>query len=335
MGAALRPAAAATLLAVATAVAAMATRRAALRRHAGLLDARAGLGDDGVLTGAGTIDLRRAGGDRAALVLHGFGDTPQSVAHLADYLHGAGWAVRAPLLPGHGRTLRAFGRSSAADWLELARGELAALRARHRRVVIVGQSMGGALATILAAESPAPPAIVLLAPYLGMPAGVRRLARLHRLWSPLLPYVDSGGATSILDEAERERSLSYGAVNGRVLHELLVVVERAQAAQSLVRSPLLIVQSRRDNRIAEDVTRTAFGRFGSERKRLVWLDEGGHVLTVDHGRDRLFALVSAWLDGEVVPGDATPQDETTEGATADDATADDATTHRVTRRHAR
>src|SRR5690606_33931871 len=134
-----------------------------------------------------------------------------------------------------------------------------------------------------AAASP-PPALVLLAPYLGMPAGVRRLARFHRLWSPLLPYVASGGETSILDDAERARSLSYGAGNGAVLRQLLAVVDRARAAQPLVRAPLLVAQSRRDNRIAEEVTRDAFERFGSPRKRLVWLDEGGHVLAVDRGR---------------------------------------------------
>lgn len=305
---AIRPAALLALLGAA----ALASRRLALRRHSRLLDSRAGLGPDGVLEGAGTIDLaaavgapdRRPGGgdgdgDRAALVLHGFGDTPQSVGQLARHLSRHGWAVRAPLLPGHGRTLRSFGSSSAADWLECARAELAALRARHARVVLVGQSMGGALATILAAESPAPPALVLIAPYLGMPAGVRRLARLHMVWSPLLPYVSSGGATSILDDAARVRSLAYGAVNGRVLRELLHVVERARAAQAAVRAPLLVVQSRRDNRIAEVVTREAFERFGSERKRLVWLDEGGHVLSVDRGHEWLFALVSTWLDDEL------------------------------------
>ncbi len=287
--------------AAAAAVAVLTSRRAAIRRHSAMLDGRAGLGADGVVAGAESIDLLRDddGGDRAVLILHGFGDTPQSVAPLATYLHAAGWTVRAPLLPGHGRTLREFGNSSAADWLECAGEEMAALQATHRRVVLIGQSMGGALATILAAASP-PPALVLLAPYLDMPPEVRRLARLQKLWSFALPYVDSGGEESIVDETERAASLAYGAVNGRVLRQLLHLVEQARAAYPRVRSPLLVAQSRRDNRITESVTRRAFARFGSTRKRLVWLDEGGHVLAVDRGRERLFALVKAWLD-ETVP----------------------------------
>ena len=297
----LRPAALAAIVGSAVALTVVASRRAALRRHSALLDGRARLGADGVVAGAATIDLPYGdGGDRAALILHGFGDTPQSVAPLAAHLHEAGWTVRAPLLPGHGRTLREFGRSSAADWLECAAEEMVALQATHRRVVLMGQSMGGALATILAAASP-PPALVLLAPYLDMPPRVRRLARLSRVWSLALPYVDSGGEESILDETERGRSLGYGAVNGRVLRQLLNLVERARVVYPRVHSPLLIAQSRRDHRIAQEVTLDGFERFGSAQKRLVWLDEGGHVLAVDRGREQLFDLIEAWLDEVVTP----------------------------------
>ncbi len=297
----LRPAALAAIVGSAVALTVVASRRAALRRHSALLDGRVGLGADGVVAGAATIDLPYGdGGDRAALILHGFGDTPQSVAPLAIHLHAAGWTVRAPLLPGHGRTLREFGRSSAADWLECAAEEMMALQATHRRVVLMGQSMGGALATILAAASP-PPALVLLAPYLDMPPRVRRLARLSRVWSLALPYVDSGGEESILDETERGRSLGYGAVNGPVLRQLLNLVERARVVYPRVHSPLLIAQSRRDHRIAQEVTLDGFERFGSAQKRLVWLDEGGHVLAVDRGREQLFDLIEAWLDEVVTP----------------------------------
>ena len=286
--------------AAALGVAALAVRRGSLRSHALLLDQRPGLGADGVLTGAEALDLpaTRGGTGRAVLLLHGFGDTPQSVAYLAGYLQESGYRVRAPLLPGHGRTLRLFGVSTAHQWLQHARAEYDRLRDEHGRVVLIGQSMGGALATVLAAER-TPAALVLLAPYLGMPGSLSALARLHRLWTPLLPYVGSGGDASIVDEVERARSLAYGAVSGAVLAQLREAVLLARAAAPRVSAPMLLVQSHRDHRIAESVTRAAFARFGSARKRLVWLDDGGHVLAADRGRDRLFALLVAWLDAEL------------------------------------
>ena len=226
------------------------------------------------------------------------------MAYLAGYLHGLGYAVRAPLLPGHGRTLRAFTASGAEQWIAHARAQLAELRLRHGRVVIVGQSMGGAIAAILAAETAADPAarpdaLVLLAPYLAMPPHVLRLARTHRVWSPVLPLVGSRGEASILDLDERAASLSLGVVSGPLLDELRRVVARADAALPRLAAPVLVVQSRQDPRITTEACVRAVRRIGSRRKRLAFVDEGAHVLAVDRGRDRLFALAARWLDHEL------------------------------------
>ena len=43
------------------------------------------------------------------------------------------------------------------------------MRARHDSVFVVGLSMGGALSVLVAAEQNEIPALVLIAPYLGMP----------------------------------------------------------------------------------------------------------------------------------------------------------------------
>ena len=292
------------------AAAALALRRLVLRHHGPLLDQRPGLGPDGVVAGAEPIDLpqpadappHRRG--HAALLLHGFGDTPQSMAYLAGYLHGLGYAVRAPLLPGHGRTIRAFTASTADAWLAHARRELAGLRRRYARVVVVGQSMGGAMAAALAVEAAAgpdggPDALVLLAPYLTMPVHLHQLARTHRLWAPVVPLLPSRGGASILDDVERAASLSLGVVSGRLLAELRRVVALAWAALPRLTMPVLVVHSRRDARVAPDAATRAVARIGSHRKHLAWVDEGGHVLSVDRGRERLFALAAEWLDHEL------------------------------------
>lgn len=293
----MRRAATITLLAALGALAA----RSAADRHRRRLDLRVGLGPDGIVGGGGPLALAGAD-DRAVLLLHGFGDTPQSLAFLAGWLHARGWTVHAPLLPGHGRTLRAFTGSTAAQWVAHARDAYAALRARHPTVAVVGQSMGGALAAVLAAETIDPPdALVLLAPYLEMPPRLRRLADAHPYWSPLLPLVGSRGARSILDTAAQAESLAYDAVSGRLLTELRAVVDRAGRALPAVHAPTLVVQSRRDHRIAPDACRRAVARLGARRRRLVWVDDGGHVLSADRGRERVAHLVAAWLAGATQP----------------------------------
>lgn len=67
-----------------------------------------------VLKGAETIDLQEEG-SHGVLLLHGFGDTPQTLALLARRLRKTGYSVLAPLLPGHGRNLEAFEKSRASE----------------------------------------------------------------------------------------------------------------------------------------------------------------------------------------------------------------------------
>src|SRR6476661_6076048 len=112
-----------------------------------------------VIKGAETIDLQE-GGSHGVLLLHGFGDTPQTLALMAHRLAKSGYGVFAPLLPGHGRTMEAFRRSRADDWIKAARESLYLMRARYATVSVVGLSMGGALAVIIASGASAIASIV-------------------------------------------------------------------------------------------------------------------------------------------------------------------------------
>lgn len=282
-------------LAAALATAAVVRARSAARRERAFAR-RWPAEDDGVIRGARTIDLEAPAGanGRSALLLHGFGDTPQTLAGLAEFLHARGWSVRAPLLPGHGRSLRAFAASRADAWIDFARDEYARYRVRHPQAALVGLSMGGAIASVLAAESP-PPALALIAPYLSMPTALRRAARLHWLIGAAFPYVSGGGERSVHDDDARTRSLAYGSCTPRLIAELASVVERARRALPALRAPTLVVQSRHDNRIAAEAAARAFERIGAAEKELVLTEVGGHVITVDVGRERVWALIEEWL----------------------------------------
>lgn len=278
------------LLALAAGVAA---RRFATLRREREIAARLPVGADGIIPGAHPISL--AGESRAVLMLHGFGDTPQTLRYLADELHARGFAVHVPLLPGHGRTLAAFAESRGDEWLSAAREALAALRVEHTGVALLGLSMGGALATMLAAEPPQPTALILLAPYLGMPSGIRRVAAAYRVVGVAMTYLSGGGSDSIHDPVEKARNLAFGACSPRLLHELRTLVDRAWRALPGVRVPTLLVQSKEDNRISQAVAEGAFVRLGAREKRLAWTTGQGHIITVDHGRERVVELVHEWL----------------------------------------
>lgn len=248
---------------------------------------------DGIVPGAEAIALD--GGARAALLLHGFGDTPQTLRRQALALHANGWTVRAPLLPGHGRTLEAFRASDAAAWTEAARAAYESLCRTHDRVAVVGLSMGGALAVQLGAGPRDPSALVLLAPYLEVAASGRLWTSLWPLWSLWRAWIPSDPASSIHDPLARGESLGYGNASPRLLRELRRVVDAARAASGRVRAPTLAVFSRDDYRIAPDAALRGFSRLGAHVKELRWVHNSGHVITVDLDAVEVTRWVVDWL----------------------------------------
>jgi pimeloyl-ACP methyl ester carboxylesterase len=111
------------------------------------------LGADGVVIGGEGFVLDRADAP-AVLLLHGGGDTPQTLRYLAGALHARGFHVAAPLLPGHGRSVRDFARVTADQLIDATHRSYHDLKTRHEWVAVIGLSMGGALAANLAAGVP-------------------------------------------------------------------------------------------------------------------------------------------------------------------------------------
>lgn len=267
-------------------------------RHARMEYARRlPLGSDGIVIGAGRI-ARDASPTHAVLILHGFGDTTQSVVELAEFLHRVhGWTVRAPLLPGHGARLADFDRFGSDSWRATVRDEYAALQTQYPTVAIVGLSMGGALATLEAASSPTVPALVLLAPYLTPPASAERLAPLAGVINLLVPYLSGGDRTkSIFDPAARSRALGAGTAPPKRVRDLVSVAHDARFAAAMVSAPTLLIHSRSDYRLPVPLAERHAGYFtGAPVLEQQWVEGSGHVITVDYCREYVWAQTASWL----------------------------------------
>jgi carboxylesterase len=285
-----------TTLWLLAAVAAFSALRGLLARRRERAFARAHpLDADGIMIGAEPYTLTGAR-PGAVLLLHGFNDSPQSMRSVADAFHARGWTVRVPLLPGHGRRLQDWAQARAADWEHAARAELATLQSTHADVAVGGLSMGGALAFILAAEQPSVRAVVTFAPYLHASMPVELLHFIAPIAALGAKYLPGGGSRSVHDPVASAAMIAYRASTPRLVVELEKVVTLARKALPLVRQPVLVVQSREDNRIPRKSAAEAFERIGSKDKTLHWTTGNGHVVTVDYGHAEIERLAADWLE---------------------------------------
>ena len=281
------------LLAAAVGVGVGVLRRRAASRAERAYATRRPVAADGVVPGAEGFTLEGTT-DRALLLLHGSGDTPQTLRYLGERLHGAGFTVRAPLLPGHGRGLRDFAAATADDYLHAMREELEALRERSPWVGVIGLSMGGAIAAQLAAESREVRVLALLAPYLTPPPPVTLVARTAPLWSMAVPYLGSRGDASVHDPTARAASFAYGVFPARAVRALCATAAAGRRALPSVTVPTLVVNSREDNRIPFALAETATAGLAGPTERH-WVTGCGHVITVDYCRDVVAGLVLDFL----------------------------------------
>ncbi|MEO7712693.1 MAG: alpha/beta fold hydrolase [Gemmatimonadaceae bacterium] len=247
---------------------------------------------DGTVAGAEPFLFAGTNG-RAVLLLHGSGDSPQTLRHLGARLNAAGYTVLAPLLPGHGRSPRDFARVNASAYTAAARVALDELRGRHEWIGVGGLSMGGALAAQLAVEADVR-VLLLLAPYLAATPQVAWATRTAPLWGLVQPYLGARGERSVHDPAARTANYAYGVVAPNALHALLETARRGRAALMKIAVPTLVIHSRADNRIPDAVATATMATLRAPTERH-WVTGCGHIITVDYCKDVVADLVLAFL----------------------------------------
>jgi esterase/lipase len=255
-------------------------------RHDDLID-----GAEAVIRWARTANGGRAVRERtplAVVYLHGFSATRQETAPLADTVAARlGANLFYARLTGHGRSGAALGEATATDWLRDARTALAVGRMLGERVVLVGTSTGGTLATWLATQpdvGDALAALVLVSPnfrpadpnaeILTWPWG-RQIARAvlgtERTWEP---------------ESEAQARYWTQRYPTDALVEMMALMRFVQPADlARVTTPTLVLVDPLDTVVSAEVTRRRFRALGAARKTLVEVrgveDTSHHVLAGD------------------------------------------------------
>ena len=122
------------------------------------------------------------------MLLVGFTGTPSEMRPIGEALAKRGYAVRAPLLPGHGTCVEDLAATTWPQWFAAAMDEWTDLGSRSPMRVIAGLSMGALLALHLAHDRPREVrAVAALAPALELTR--QRNAEIARWlsWLPALP----------------------------------------------------------------------------------------------------------------------------------------------------
>ena len=221
------------------------------------------------------------GGSNACVLVHGFTGTPNEVRELGGYLAQQGVTTHGLLLSGHGTRPDDLRGCSFRDWTRQIEASVDELRRAGKRVFLCGMSMGGTLALNVAARRASEASV----------AGVVALAAPLRLidWRlsilPLIGLVkrwERWGRPDIKDELQWDRHVAYNRFHIDALRQLLALMAETRTLLPQVRQPLLVMHSRLDHTVMGYNAELIMQSVSSTSRRLVWLENSYHVVTVDH-----------------------------------------------------
>lgn len=210
------------------------------------------------------------------LFIHGFTGAPYEVEPLANYIkEKTDWLVKVPTLPGHGVTLSLKGHTYN-EWVTYAEQELIALMKEVDEVYVIGFSMGGVIASYLAANYQ-----------------VKKLV----LLSAAVYYVNP--KQLVLDCKEMIKDLLNGNINENELFnrykkkmvetplrstiEFQKLVKKVKPYLKKLTLPVLIIQGECDGIVPVKSAHYLYKTIPSEEKKLMLLPFSKHH--VCHGED--------------------------------------------------
>lgn len=211
---------------------------------------------------------------------------------MGRYLQERGHTVLGVRLAGHGTTAEDMSHMTDEDWMDSVRDGYAILSGCTESISVIGHSMGGLFALLLAAEEQVERVVSLAAPIvIAEERGIKFLP----------PREASGGL--FVPKARRSFKDVPPVVNHTYrkmplisVHEMLDAIERVKKYLPDVKAPTLIVHSRQDHTAAPESAEYIYGHIGSLEKEIVWREHSGHLLPLEEGREIIFGIVSAFLE---------------------------------------
>ena len=251
------------------------------------------------MPGAEPVHIAR-GRPRACLLFHGWLTCPADFGDLPAALDRAGWDVYAPLHPGHGTASADLDGVRAEDLLTAARAHRQDLAARYEQVALGGFSMGGTIATLLAAER-APSRLVLIAPYYEIVQKWYYLLPVPwwaTILSPVGHVMGFQSWAKLNDRSQLDRIICYHRFAVASVKELMKLRQIAveQADLSGMSMPTLLVYSRGDDVASPQAMVRFLARLPAEEKREAVFTRSNHHLLHDYDREEAVEAIVEFLD---------------------------------------
>ncbi|MFT5496445.1 MAG: carboxylesterase [Kiritimatiellia bacterium] len=258
-------------------------------------------GPDGVVEGCAPYELGT--GQTGVLLVHGFADSPALYRQIAPALAAIGYRIRAIRLPGWAEPVERLASVTRSDWLEAIEQGVADLKKQGcLHVVVVAHSLGAACALYLAARQRLDvAALVTLTPMLKV-SDKRSPLLSSRTWHEIsnalfhhIPVFECVYPVDQQNPEGRDENHRDRFIPRSVYDELFALMDALGGSADHIRLPVLMVLSKKDQIVDSDQAAAFFKSLGGEHKKLVALEDSGHVLPLDYEWEAVVELTRQFI----------------------------------------
>jgi len=238
-------------------------------------------------------------GDRskpACLLIHGFTGTPKEMRWMGEYLNQQGYTCLGVRLTGHATHPEDMIRSRWTDWVASVEDAYHLLCGLTDDIFLVGLSMGGILALLIATQLEVRGVIAMSTP--------AHLPTDYPVWflklvSVFMPYRAKSKeppGSGWFDKAAYQDHVAYAKNPIRATAELKKLILEMRAALPKLRVPVLLMHSKDEKYILPENMEIIYEELihASDKTKLT-ITGSGHVLSRDASREQVFKAAVAFI----------------------------------------
>ncbi|WP_226038161.1 alpha/beta hydrolase [Aquibacillus saliphilus] len=221
------------------------------------------------------------------LCIHGFTGGAYEVAPLANYLKKyTNWQIEVPTLPGHGEELQ-LEKVTFQEWLDHAESELIKLMEECDKIYLIGFSMGGMIASYLAAKHDVTKLVLL--------ATSRKYICLKQMTMDIGRFIREGLLGQLEDDLVYQRYIQKkGSIPISSMIEFLKCMKFTKPYLKKVNCPVLIAQGIQDSMVPYKTAAYLDKEIPTETE-VIFFNDSKHHICLGSDKDVLINTVNSFL----------------------------------------
>ncbi|ACN15579.1 EstA [Desulforapulum autotrophicum HRM2] len=237
------------------------------------------------------------GATRGVLLIHGYMAAPAEMKGIAQFFNDRGYSVHAPRLKGHGTGPENLAVVSYEEWIESAEEGYAVLRHLCDKIFIGGFSTGAGIALDLATRVEKVHGVFAVAPPREILDSGAYFAPAMDIWNHLLKRTKIGTIAKDFIHHETENpGIDYLRNPIAGIRQLEKFMEKLEPKIGHIKTPVLVVQSRKDPMVKPDETAKLFKKLGCVIKEFYLLDFDRHGILLGRGAHRVYRIIAEFMD---------------------------------------